>query len=73
MDWQCEKKCVFNCFLKTTFADSDRVQLAKMYRKTVQIVGAAKLNERLAISVRLLGTSRSDSSDDLSDLTETLS
>ena len=38
-----------------------------------QIVGAAQLNERFAVSVRLLGTPRSDFSDDLKDLTETLS
>ena len=72
MGWQCGRN-VFNCFLKLLLLTVIGSSWRKCTGNLFQIVGIAKLNERFAVSVRLLGTSRSDLSDDLSDLTETLS
>ena len=74
MGWQCGKnECVFSCFLKLLLLTVIGSSWKKCTGRLFQIIVATKLNERFAVSVRLLGTSRSDLSDDLSDLTATLS
>ena len=72
MGWQCGTMCL-NCFLKLLLLTVIGSSFRRCTGRLFQIVRAAKLNERFAVSVRLLGTSRSDLSDDLSDLTGTLS
>ena len=67
------EKNVFNCFLKLLLLTMIGSSWRRCTGRLFQIVGAAKLNKLFAVSVRLLGTSRNDLSDDLSDLTETLS
>ena len=72
MGWQCAN-CVFNFFLKLLLLAVIGSSWQKCTGRLIQIVGAAKLIDHFAVLVRLLGTSRSDLSDDLSDLTENLS
>ena len=72
--WVCNvEKCVFNCFLKLLLLKMIGSYWRRFPGRLFQIVGAAKVNERFAVSVRLLGASKNDVSDDLSDLIETLS